>query len=72
MNYDTILKKIKQADEIMLSLNDHEKDYKTALELFSSLAQTAKYMKLYLTKKQSDGVELKHAEQELNIYMVTE
>jgi len=71
MKYETIKKKIKEADEIMLALNDHEKDYDTALMLFGALSITARYMKLYLKKKQEDGVELKHAEEELNEYMAT-
>ena len=69
MKYAHIKRKIKEADDVMLELNEHAKQYETALKLFEALGQTAKYMKLYLEKKQSDGVELKHAEEELNEYM---
>jgi len=71
MTYKHIMKKIKEADVVMLELNDHDKDYDTALELFDALSNTAKYMKLYLKKKLADGVQLTIAEMELNEYMAT-
>jgi len=69
MNYDQIKKQIKESDDVMLVLNNHEKDYDTALMLFKALENTAKYMTMYLKRKEQDGVELKHAEEELNEYM---
>jgi len=71
MTYEAIMKKIKEADEVMFELNEHEKDYNTARALFKALGKTSRYMTLYLNKKELDGVELAVAELELNEYMVT-
>ena len=72
MTYETIMSKIKQADDVMLELNEHEKDYETARLLFKALGKTARYMTLYLNKKEQDGIELAIAELELNEYMKQE
>lgn len=71
MKYETIKRKLKESDQVMLELNEYEKDYETALALFEALSNTAKYMKLYLNKKRADGVQLAIAEMELNEYMAT-